>query len=199
MRRGRTWLLTTLGVCLIGLGAPAAGGAEATIAKKQCKTGKAAAAAKKKCKGRGFVPSSGNYDLQASDGRVIGGLMRYERLGLYPDPRPYLGAPDLYLTCSDNRGNYLPAMRIEVGAATRLTKKSRQFDFSGPPAGDPRIVTGTVRITGRWVAHDRIVGTLQVTNVSYDETRAADPSEGPYPYYYAYSCLDESVDYVAYL
>jgi hypothetical protein len=196
MMRGSKWLLTTLGVCLIGLGAPSAAGAEATIAKKQCKKGKAS---KKKCKSRDWVPSSGNYGLQALDGRLIGGLMRYERLGLYPDPRPYLGAPDLYLRCSDNRGNYFPAMEIEVGAATRLTKKSRQFDFSGPPAGDPRIVTGTVRITGHWVAPDRIFGTLEVTNVSYDDRRViSDPEEAAYPYYYAYSCLDESVKYTAY-
>ena len=195
MRRRRTWLLTTLGVCLvclIGLGAPSAGRTEATIAKSQCKKGKGKG---KKC--RSFVPLSGNYLLSAGDGRLIGYPLRYERLGLYPDPRPYIGSLDVFLRCSDNRGNYSPNRDIEVGASTTLTKKSRNFAFSGPPAGDPRIVTGTIRITGRWVTSRRIVGTLQVTNVSYDESRAPAEGEEGYPYYYAYSCLDESVDYVA--
>jgi len=173
-----------------------AGGAEATVAKKKCKKAKASTSAKNKCKAS-FVPESGNYGLQASDGRWIGSLMRYERLGLYPDPRPYLGPPNLFLKCTDNRGNYFPAKEIELGAATRLSKSSRAFDFSGPFAGDPRFTTGTFRITGRWVSSNRIVGTLQVTNLA----TLAPPAEdgGPDPMAYTYSCLNESVDYVAYL
>jgi hypothetical protein len=190
MKRRTTLLLAAVGACLMALGTQSAGGTEATVAKKkECKRGK-------KCK-RGFVPLSGNYALEAGDGRVIGYPLRYEYLGLFPDPRPYIGSLDLFLRCSDNRGNYLPEMRVEVAASTRLTKKSRRFNFSGPPSGDPRVVTGTIQITGRWVSPRRIVGTLRVTNITYDEAKAASPEELGYPYFYAYSCLDESVDYVA--